>query len=550
MQGKYIAISVLGMFLSFSAAAQTAASKDTVIKGATIEIIQSYKPEVTRPPRPEPAPSLPPIDTTTPRLQYNTPPQTLFYSYGSLPLRPLALDISKEEKGYDSYVKLGGGNLSTILLDAGTAALKGDNYETSIRLHHLSQAGKISDQKTSSTGLDASGTYHTDSKKAIGVQLGVGNDAYRYYGYDHSIYSYPESAVKQAFTTISLGVDLEDELAEGKLFNYHPAIKFYSFSDKFNASETTVDLRVPVSYEIDSNLQLYASLNATITGFKNSMVSVSNNIIQFAPGIKFTKGIFTGHAGIAPTFGEVNTVTGNSTFFLPDVEVRFNLPETQFIFNAGWQGKLIQNSYREMATRNPYMSNLYPIQQTQTNEVFAGIKSNIGDHITFNGRFSWWQYSNLPIFINDTATDKKQFNVIYDTKVNAIGLQAAIRYHVAQTFSIGFDAQWMNFYNKTYPQLWHIPGVRLKGDIQAQPMKKLNINAYISFLDELYALDNNNRTLKLSSILDIGAEAEYEVIDRVNIFLRANNLLNSRYERWYGYDAFGFNILGGARLKF
>ena len=32
--------------------------------------------------------------------------------------------------------------------------------------------------------------------------------------------------------------------------------------------------------------------------------------------------------------------------------------------------------------------------------------------------------------------------------------------------------------------------------------------------------------------------------------LVANNLLNSRYERWYGYDAFGFNILGGARLKF
>ncbi len=550
MRGKCIAISILGMFLSYSAAAQTGAAKDTVIKGATIEIIQSYKPEVTRPPRPEPAPSLPPIDTTTPHLQYNTPPQTLFYSYGSLPLRPLALEIEKDKPGYESYVKLGGGNLSTILLDAGSAAIKGDNYETAIHIHHLSQAGKISNQKVSLTGLDASGTYHTSSGKAIGAQLGFSNNAYRYYGYDQTIYNYPEATLKQAFTTISLGADLTDELAEGKQFNYHPAIKFYSFSDKFNASETTVDLHVPVSYEIDSNLQLYAALNATITGFKNNLVSVSNNIIQLAPGVRFNKGIFTGHVGISPTFGETNLVTGNSMFFLPDVEVRFNLPETQFIFNAGWQGNLVQNSYREMATLNPYMSNLYGIQQTQTSEVFAGIKSNIGEHITFNGRFSWWQYSNLPIFINDTAGDKKQFNVIYDTKVNAIGLQAAIRYHVAQTFSIGFDAQWMNFYNKTYAQLWHRPGVRFTGDIQAQPTKKLNINAYISFIDELYALDNNNRTLKLSSILDIGACAEYEVIDRVNVFIRANNLLNSKYQRWYGYDAFGMNILGGARLKF
>ncbi len=543
MQCRSLAISILGLLSGFSAAAQQGAAKDTVIKGATIEIIQSYTPEVKRTPRPVPTPSLPPVDTSTPVLQHHVPAQTLFYSYGSLPLRPLALTLSEEEPGYENYFKLGGGNQSTIYLDAGISSLKGDNYETAILVNHLSQSGSIADQKVSLTGVDAKGIYHT-AGKAFGAQIGVHNSRYHYYGYDHSKYTYALSAVRQSFTDISLGLDMKDELAAGKKFSYHPAIRIGSFSDKFNASETTFGISIPATYIIDSSLQVYANAGITITGFKNAALTQSNNIFQLSPGVRFSKGIFTGHAGISPTIGN------NSTYFLPDIAVNFMLPGTQFMFFAGWEGQLVQNSYSQLANLNPYMSNLFTVQQTQTTEIYGGIKSNIGRHITFDSRLSWWQYTNLPVFINDTAGDKKQFLLLYDNRVNAIGLQAAIRYHIAETFSIGFSGQWMNFVKKSLPEVWHRPGVNFTGDILAVPVKRLTINAYISFIDELYALDNGNRTLKLSSILDVGAGAEYEIIKRLNVFVQANNLLNSKYQRWYGYDAFGFNIFAGARLKF
>lgn len=544
MRGKFLVISIIGVLCAFSAKAQKGAAKDTVIKGATIEIIQSYNPEVKRNPRPEITPSLPPIDTTTPLLQHHVPPQTLFYSYGALPLRPLALSLSEQQAGFKNYVKLGGGNLSTIYFDAGIGGLSGDKYETAIHLSHLSQSGNISDQKVSLSGVDARGIYRANGK-AFGLQIGAHNNRYHYYGYDHNLYTYGIGTVRQSFTDISVSADMKDELAEGKKFSYHPSVNASSFSDRFDASETTFGIAVPAVYAIDSNLQLYTTAHLTVTGFKNTVAAQSNNIFQLAPGIRFSRGIFTGHAGISPTWGKANT-----PYFLPDVKVNFNLPGTQFMFFAGLEGRLVQNSYRQLATLNPYMSNLHTVLQTQTTELYGGIKSNIGHYITFDGKVSWWQYNGLPLFINDTAGDKKQFRVIYDSRVNALGLQAAIRYHIAQTFSIGFSGQWMNFYKTTYTRLWHRPGVTFKGDILAQPIKKLTINAYISFIDELYALDNSNRTLKLSSILDIGAGAEYEIIDRLNIFLQANNLLNSKYQRWYGYDAFGFNLFAGARLKF
>lgn len=543
---RHFIISFLCVLSSLSVVAQ----QDTALRGATIEIIQSYKPEVQRAPRPELTPHLPPVDTTTPTLDYSVPQQTLYYSYSSLPLRPLALDVNPTSAPFTNYVKAGGGNLSTLYLDAGISSLRGDNYETNFQVNHLSQAGAISDQKISLTGLDANGTYYK-SGKAFGAQLGVHQNKYHYYGYDHSLYNYPIGNVSQAYTDISFAVDMKDKLEEGKKFTYHPSLMVNSFSDagntlRPNASELTIGAHLPFAYKLDSNTEVYLNADAILTTLNNSSAPAqNNNVISVAPGIRFSRGIFTGHASVAPTWG-----INGSLYILPDININFQLPETQFNFLAGWKGQLHQNTYKELAMLNPYMSALFTVTQTSSNEVYAGIKSNIGEHITFNGRASWWSYNNLPLFINDTAGDKSQFNIVYDTKVNAVGLQAAIRYQVAEVFSVGFSAQWLNFYNKSYEEVWHRPGVRFTGDIAAQPFSKLTINAYISFLDELYALESNNRTFKLNSVLDIGAGAEYEIIKRLNIFVQANNLLNNNYQRFYGYDAFGLNVFGGVRFKF
>lgn len=548
MRSRHLVISIFGVLTSLTAVAQSGTQQDTSINGATIEIIQSYKPEVQRAPRPELTPHLPPIDTTTPKQQYDVPAQTLYYSYNSLPLRPLALEVNKEPEPFGNYIKLGGGNLSTLFLDAGVSTLKGDDYVTNIHIKHLSQSGSISDQKVAHTGVDADGKLYKKGK-VFGASLGIHNNRYHYYGYDHSVYTYTLDNVRQSFNDISLALDMQDELSEGKKVKYHPVIKANYFADRANtaqsnASETTFNILIPVEYTLDEHTQLYLNANAILTSFAGNIAVQKNNIFSVAPGIRFSRNIFNGHASVAPT-------SGNGTLYiLPDIGVSFLLPETQFMFNLGWQAKLNQNTYKQLATWNPYTVNTFTVQQTRTNEVFAGIKSNLGEHISFSGRVSWWSYDNLPVYINDTAGDKKQFEVLYDTKVNAIGLQASIRYHVAETFAIGFSGQWLNFYNKTFEHVWHRPGVKFTGDISAKPIDKLTINAYISFIDELYALDNNDRSFKLNSILDIGAGAEYEVIERLNVFIQANNLLNNSYQRWYGYDAFGMNIFGGIRFKF
>lgn len=530
---------------SFSASAQRERpSADTSIGGTTIEIIQNYKPEVKQAPKPQYVPSLPPIDTNTPSYRYVVPEQTLYYSYSALPLRPLAFNTdSAISLPYQNYLKVGAGNLSTLYIDAGIGSFNGENYSTAIQANHLSQDGNIKNQKVSLTGVNAKGKLYKDELTFNG-DLDIQHNRYHQYGYDHVLYSYDAANVRRAYTSVNIGVGADNNRQVMTNLYYSPSVRAILFSESSGVNENTFEVKLPFTYYLDSSLQLYVSANAVITS-NNVLIQKSNNIFSIAPGVKFNKNNVEGHAGLALAWGQ----NGNQ-YFLPDAEVKFMLPGTQFMLFAGYESELRQNRYQQLATINPYMNNTYTVLQTQTNELYGGLKTNIGNNISFSGKVGWWQYANLPVFINDTAGDKKAFNVIYDNKVNAISLEGSVRYQAADVFSIGFTGQWINFYSKSLEQIWHRPGVRFTGDATIRPISKLTITAYSTFIDQNYALDVNNRSFKLNALLDIGAGAEYEIIDKLNVFLQVNNLLNNTYQRWYGYEVYGTNVYGGVRLKF
>ena len=72
------------------------AQKDTT-KKTTIDITSSYKPVLRNAVKINFSASQLNADTSRPKLDYNIPPQNLFYSYQPIPLKPVALAM-------DSYI--------------------------------------------------------------------------------------------------------------------------------------------------------------------------------------------------------------------------------------------------------------------------------------------------------------------------------------------------------------------------------------------------------------------------------------------------------------
>ncbi|MGN6567479.1 MAG: hypothetical protein ACTHJ0_05990 [Flavipsychrobacter sp.] len=545
MRGRVLYISIALLAITQQVFAQKNApvvAGDTAIRSNTIEIIQSYKPEVKQHPKPEISPVLPPTDTSHPAFTYDVPQQTLYYTYTSLPLRPLALGQDSAHKIYPNYVKLGGGNLSTLYLDAGISSLRGQNYETAIHLHSISQKGNIQYQQSSLSDLDAEGTLHVNDK-AWHASIGALRNQYNYYGYNHDLYQYGKDSVRQTFTGVKLGVDMQREHTGINELYYHPVITASVYSDKFNASETSIGVSLPFAYSFDTSLEVSAAINANVTQLSVNSGSSSNNILQLAPGLRYHREAFAFHAYIDPTVGK------DKTYLLPDIEASYRLLPSLLTISAGWQALLNQNTYQELSTENPYIFNNYVVRQTHSNEVFADVKSNIGNHFTVAGRFNWWQYDALPVFVNGDYS-RKQFNVLYDENLNATSLQLTIRYQVGNTFSVGLNSIWYSFSNGNQDHPWEIPAIRVKGDLLFKPIPTLAIGAYVAVLDGIYAVGTNGYGTKLNSILDIGGNVEYNFIPRLSGFVQITNLLNNKNERWMGYEAYGFNIYAGIRFKF
>lgn len=527
---------------------KTQPAKDTM-KGATIEVIQSYKPELRQAPKPVIDPAMPPADTSTPSLSYQVPQQTLSYTYNSFPLRPLALGKDTTVVPYTDYVKIGAGNLSTFLLDAGIGRFRGEDYESAIHFNHISRFGRISDQKALSTGLLASGKLHRNDMEHA-AYLDVRRDQYYYYGYNHSLFGYDMKSIRQTFTDFNLGFSTRNE-GEGYMgLDYNPSIDFSLYGDRFHASERSFNLHVPVSYKLDSSITLQMGLHFLYDRFVHVTRGIrqNNNIFQLTPGVHFKNDIITGYAGLYPTFGK-----GGAAYLLPDANIGLMVPNTDISVSLGYKAQLMQNTYEQLSTKNPFMFNYYndayTIRQTRHDDLYVSAKTNIGTHIYAKAKLSHQQFRGLPLFVNDMFGDGKQFLIIYDDKVNAIVLEGTVRYQVANTFSIGLTPAFYNYYKKSYAHVWHEPTVRLKGDMNMQVLKDLNISAYLLYIDGLYAL-SGGISRKLSPVVDLGGAAEYDINERIAAFAQVNNLLNNKYQRWYGYQAFGFNLFAGIRLKF
>jgi len=50
--------------------------------------------------------------------------------------------------------------------------------------------------------------------------------------------------------------------------------------------------------------------------------------------------------------------------------------------------------------------------------------------------------------------------------------------------------------------------------------------------------------------LDINVGASYSYLNWFTMFAKINNLINSRYEEFYGYKVQGMNVLVGAAFSF
>jgi len=350
--------------------------------------------------------------------------------------------------------------------------------------------------------------------------------------------------------------------------SYSAKLDAYSYSDKFTSKESSVALSAYLNKRVRTfNIGLNAAVDVNNVSGTNNVANnnkTNNSLANINPYISF-KGqnyaIILG-ANIVSEFGD-------STRFniFPSAEIDFSLvPEYIHLF-GGVKGGVQKTSYRKLAQDNPYLGPNLAIQNTiERLSFFGGIKGNAGATFGYKAKIMYKSLEGMPFYVNDMNAPFR-FDLVYDGDTDNVtkyfGLEGEINIRLSELINLGGRLNWDDYRLATQEEAWHTPKMRLAATARFNISEKLYIDAEALFHGESkaksYTYDGSTTPVTpstsytvhtLPAFFDLSAGAEYKATKKLGIFVKANNLFNNEYQRFYYYPKLGFNVIGGLNYSF
>jgi len=547
MQHMNTKIIVLFFFL-LTINGTVSAQRDTT-KKQSIDITSSYKPVLRNAVKINFSATNLPADTSKTVNQYTIPAQNLFYTYQPVSLKPLALTMDTAlELGVRNFIKVGFGNLSTPYASAGFSFGDGKKSLVNLYADYISSKGKIVNQTFSQLNIKGSGSYFTDKNELYGT-VGISQQDYSLYGYDHLLHNYSKSDVLQRFQDVTIKGGIRNKAETETGINYNPTVQINVFSNQNKLTESSLMLEAPVEKTFGEVFSIKVSAKADITSYtsKNLTANVkfNNNIFQLAPELIYSKENITIHGGVSPTWDN------GKLSVLPNIYGVAQLKDKPFLVEAGLIGRIIKNSYRNLSFINPYLATLTSQKNTKETELYGGIKTSVGKHFNFSAKAGLISYNNLPFYINDTARDNKSFIVSNESKLTDLRIHADMSFVSQDKFTVTGGLTFNGYTGmKDNDKAWGTIPLEVSASLRWWAFKQLMVKSdFRAFTGGPYLLKNNvNATL--SGAADLSAGLEFAINKNFSAWLDVNNIFNNKYERWHNYQVFGLNVLGGVIYKF
>ena len=544
MNKKNILLSMFFLGMSVSIFAQ----KDTA-KKQVIDIISSFKPVISNSPKVNFSATYLTADTSKYIAPYSIPSLNLFFSYRPVSLKPLALNKdSVLHLGIKNFLKIGYGNLSSPFVSAGFSLGDGVKSLVNLSADYIALNGGIVNQNYAQLNAKISGSYFTNTDEVFG-SVGMNQQDYHLYGYDHSLLSFSKQDVLQHFDNFHAMVGVRNKVSNDLGIKYSPFVQFNLFNNLNKLGENSIRVEIPVEKSLGDLFSVKFSVKADINSYtsKNSTDNIhfNNSIFQLSPEFIYHAQSMLIHAGLSPAWDD------GKLFLFPNFYGEAKVNNLPLILQAGYTGQFQSNSYRNLSVINPYLHSFSFQRNTKEREGYVGFKSSAGKHLNFSAKISLINYNHLPFYINDSSSDNKAFLISYESSLSNFRFHADVSFINSDQFSITSGITF-NGYNqlKDNQKAWGTIPLEIINAFRWQASKQLQIKADCKvFSGGPYFVKNNYQQI-LANGTDVSVGAEFSINKNFSAWLDGNNLLNNKYERWHNYPVYGIHIIGGFIIKF
>lgn len=565
---------------------KTEKKKDTIIKTEVIEVITSYAPKVTDAFKLKRKP----VITLSKKVQR----KPLDYKIQSVPVastfKPKSgvlrgIDVGDRERLFNNYLSLGFGNNTTPFIEGYFHNNSAFDAEYGGKIKFISSTDPVAN-----TALN-SGYYNVSVDLFLKQEMRffdwkAGFNAYRnkynWYGLPANI-NFTEPTINriepgQTYKLYNIfgSVYLQDQ----DLKEVNGSIAY--FSDVLESSELHADVDAKFSFPLgrfglnSEDLQLGTSINFLSGNFARTytdpLLETSYSFITGGvhPSYKFFYKNFDVKIG-AKAYYSFNTESSKGSFFVyPDVEVNYPIIKRYANIYAGASGDLEVNSFKGFTEQNPYVSpTLTLTQSSEAFNAYSGLRGILAGNFNYNVNASFKKEENKALFIANESNSNgittaftggvlfkgydygNSFNVIYDN-VNTVSFAGEINYDYSKRLNLGLNLEFNTYSLDTQAEAWNLP--KLKTDVFAKyKVAKWYASANLYFIGArkgITYISGIPTAVDLDGYIDLNLDGGYHFNDLFSVFLRANNITNSNYQRFTNFNAQGFQVLAGIVWKF
>ena len=572
MKIKYQIITFLVLSISFSYAQER--TKDT-IDSQTVNVIKPYTPTISDAFKIKDTPSIDDANTITKKeVKYNIFSIPVASTFTPAKGKAANVDKAKPVKLYDNYASLGFGSFTTILGEVylNHELSNGENVGGYFS-HHSSQGGidgLLLDNDFSKTGLNVN---YSKKLRDFSWKIDIGADLlnYNWYGLPQDFFGETEAS------TIDPNIKYNSFYAGGKL-KFDDAIikdgsvRFRRFGDDRDSGENRfvakANFDIPVRNEaIETEIRLdYLSGNFARNYFAMDEINYGNFNVSLAPSYQLKQDDLTVDLGLRLVYLNDTELGDNKILLYPNVEASYRIVDEILIGYTGVTGDLIQNSYFDFASLNPFVSPTLLITPTdQQYHGFIGLKGKLSNSVSYNIKGNYFAEENKALFKTNPAqtfaTEDYQFgnsfNVVYDN-VKTFSVAGELNIDVNRNFKLAIKGEYFNYSTNFESEAWNLPDITGSVFLDYQISEKWYMGGTVFFTGERKDEPNLLGTLiptegnvvTLDSFFDANAHLGYNVTDFLSVYAKVNNIANQNYERWINFPVQGIQFLAGATYQF
>jgi hypothetical protein len=245
---------------------------------------------------------------------------------------------------------------------------------------------------------------------------------------------------------------------------------------------------------------------------------------------------------------------------MPDVSAEWRvLPKSLSVY-GGITGSFNLSTLSSIYAENPYVFSDLRVKDTYTPvNTYFGVKVKplhnllVDAFLDYRYIVDQYFYVNKEYYSTDVGGGfanlfTNRFNAIYSNAgLFRIGMRA--NYNYRNTVNVQLKGVYNAWDVKTELHAWMKPAFEAEVGADVRITRNLTATAMMFYEGERYAKLGNN-PFKMDPKVDVNLGATYTFSSTLSAFAKLNNLLNSKYQQFYGYEVQGINFLLGGAVSF